>query len=84
MEHVGAQVLDESSVFAPGLPSPAQGSVLKAQRLCWDQAHIHRPEVALGLGLCRVPGHLGSDWFGCGYPTQRFRVPSLAHTVPRV
>ena len=58
VEHEGAQVLDESSACAPGLPSPAQSSVLKAQRLCWDQVHIHCPEVALGLGLCRVLGHL--------------------------
>lgn len=34
MEHVGAQVLGKSSVCALGLPLLAQGSVLKAQRLC--------------------------------------------------
>lgn len=57
-EHIGAQVLGKSCVCAPGLPSLVPGSVLKAGYLCWDQTHTHCPEVALGLELRTVLGHL--------------------------
>lgn len=58
MAHIGAQVLGKSCVYASGLPSLVQGSVLKATCPCWDQTHTHCPEVALGLELHMVLGHL--------------------------
>lgn len=58
MEHIRAQVLGKSCVCAPGLPSLLQGSVLKATCPCWDQTNTQCPEVALGLELYTVLGHL--------------------------
>lgn len=58
MQHIGAQVLGEGPSCSPALPAPAQGGVLQPQRLRGNQAHVDSPEVALGLGLRRILGHL--------------------------